>query len=114
MKLTGKIEPQHWNRLWAIPVLCGIFICAWVLDRHSIEILSYWTGIPKAEIGDRGAEPARLMAIGLYKITFAIPVCALLAWVTATMARKEGTNGWSRWTIFFALYMYCFSQLAAR
>lgn len=106
------MKPHQVGRTWIIPVLIAIFIGAWILDRHSVEILSYWTGIPMEQIGDRGVEPAQQMGIGLYKLCFGIVTCAGLATLTERMVRVDGTNGISRWLILFVTYLYCFSQLA--
>jgi len=108
------MRSQRINRFLIVPVLAGIFWLTWKLDRHSIPILSWWTGTPENEIGDRGIEPSQLMGIGLYKLCFGIVVCFILAWLTKTLFESEKTGGWSRTFLCFALYLFCFSWLAAK
>lgn len=111
---TNKVEAQHWNRLWAIPTLFGIFVGSWWLNQHFTDIASFWTGIPQNEIGFKGVEFSQALTLALYKLSFGIVVAAILAWLTGSMVAKERTNGWSRWLILFALYLWCFCTLATR
>lgn len=84
------------------------------ISRYGLEIMSFLSGIPKEQIGDKGIEPLQSVFIAMYKLPFAIVFCAILATFVEKQLKPDAFGSWSKWGTCFIVLLFCFSLMAAR
>jgi len=99
--------------IWNAAIL-GLLVISFVLSRYSIEIMSFLSGIPPEQIGDRGIEPLQSVMIAMYKLPIGIVYSALIASFVQNQLRPDAFGTLSRWAVIFSLSLFCFSLLAAK
>lgn len=102
------------NRYTFNVVILLILVISFTIERFGLEIMSFVSGIPKEQIGDRGIEPLQSVFIAMYKLPLAIVFCAILTTFVEKQLKPDAFGSWSKWGTIFIVLLLCFVQLAAR
>jgi len=92
--------------------IIGLAAIGWLINDHSVAIMSFLSRIPREQIADLGIEPMQTVTVAMYKLPLAIMFCAMLASLVEKMLRQDAFGNLSRWGLLFITFLYCFSQFA--